>query len=188
MCRSCARLFRIRNVPGHCGTVAAGGLREVASELAVPIRGQGQAKWRTQFPVPPVSIASGRLTKTAFVDLQELVVGLSKMPDPQRLHDQRLPAHQPLGARGGRQADAAAARSDAKAGRLRCQSVEHTFGTLKSCTASNALPDEDATESTNRDQLAGSGIQPEANNADPRRAAVDRDDAGVRLARISSIV
>ena len=127
------QIFPDCNVPGHCLTVAAGGLREVTSELAVPIRGRGQAKWRTQFPVPLVSIASRRLTETAFGDPQVLVVGLSKMPDPQRLHDQRLSAHQPLEARGGRQADAVAARSDAKAGRLRCQSVEHTFGTLKSC-------------------------------------------------------
>ena len=110
------------------------------------------------------------------------------VPYPQRLHDRYLPTHQPLGARRRGRADAATHRRHA-AGRAAAPPDRGAHvRDAQIVDGSDALPDEDVAESANGDELAGSGIQPEASDADPRRAAADRGDAGVTLARVSSSV
>ena len=62
---------------------------------------------------------------------QVLAFGLSEVPDQGAVHDQRLPTHHALGARAGARDDAARLDGTPEAARLRRQTVEHLFGTLK---------------------------------------------------------
>jgi hypothetical protein len=63
--------------------------------------------------------------------------------------------------------------------KLRRQTVEHVFGTLKAWMGSSHFLTRDAAAGANRDELAGSGLQPEAHDQDSRRPATDDSDEGV---------
>ncbi|MCK7474184.1 MAG: hypothetical protein MZV49_13050 [Rhodopseudomonas palustris] len=115
-------------------------------------------------------------------DPQVLVIGLSAAARcSAQCTTSELPAHRRAGstkhvlermqARLEREPDAddrcADERSSTRSGRSK-----HWMGATHFLTRTTA-------EGAHRDELAGSGVQPEASDADPRRAAVDRGDAGV---------
>jgi transposase len=110
---------------------------------------------------------------------QVLVVRLPAVPDEATVHEGKVTAHRPLGARrdpgcrstaaGGCARGHEAARTDRRA---RVRNAEGLDGI-------EPLPDQDAAAGTNRDELAGSGLQPEAGDQDPRRRAAHGSDEGV---------
>ena len=71
-----------------------------------------------------------------------------------------------------------------QASRLRRQTVEHPFATLKAWMGSSHFLDEDAAQGANRDESSRPGLQHEANDDDLRRPTAAAGDA--RVARLRS--
>ena len=93
---------------------------------------------------------------------QVLVVGLPAVSDEAAVHEGQVPAHRPLGARGH------TGRRSATPGR-RARGHEATKTDRRACVRNaqgldgiESLPDQNAASRANRDELAGSGLQPEA--------------------------
>ena len=76
--------------------------------------------------------------------------------------------------------DAMQARLDRtpKAMRIRRQTVEHPFGTLKAWMGATHFQTADPRKGQNRDEPSRSGLQSEADDRDPRGAAADPGDEG----------
>ena len=114
-----------------------------------------------------------------------LGIGLSTLPDQGPVHDGRLPAHQPLGARSGPGSDAGTPGEDAgsrtypPADRRAC--LRHP----EILDGRHALPDEATPERENRDEPARAGLQPEASDADPRGRTADEGHEGMNAPSFS---
>jgi transposase len=110
---------------------------------------------------------------------QVLVVRLSAVPDEATVHDGQVPAHRSLGARrhpGGRSTAAGGCPRGHEAAKTDCRACVRNAEVLDGI---EPLPDQDLAEGANRDELAGSGLQPQAGDQDPRRRAADGGDEGV---------
>ena len=66
-----------------------------------------------------------------------------------------------------------------QASRIRRQTVEHVFGTLKAWMGGDALHDKDVAADQYRDESACPGLQPETRDADLRGRAADAGDKGL---------
>jgi hypothetical protein len=66
-----------------------------------------------------------------------------------------------------------------EAPRIRRQTAEHVFGTLK-LDGRHALPDEEITERENGDESARAGLQPQTRRADPRSRTSDERHVGMK--------
>ena len=112
---------------------------------------------------------------------QVLVLGLPEVPAQSAMHDEQLPAHRALGARGRARRDAGAAGS---ARPKRCSYAGRpssiVFGTLKAWMGATHFLTKTLPRVQHGDEPACAGLQPQTRDADRRHRPADASHAGLR--------